>query len=96
MPFVKDRLEYITENPVFPTYRYVMSHLKDRIPANVEVLNLYPGDWFNFDRVVRSMYSGHLEDQRIIQKSVAYYTSYGIEKRCVTYRESEVEDGELE
>ena len=85
--FVKDKPEYLTDS-MFPTPRYLTSTFGQDIPESVQVLDLYPGDEFNFDGIRRSFLGRNYSDDSIKTASTNFYHLYGKVAACDTFRES--------
>jgi hypothetical protein len=52
---------------------------------SIEVLDMVPGDSFDFVRVEK-LFGMRLDESILKEESVSYYRSYGVDKRCDTYR----------
>lgn len=81
--FVQGKPDYF-DTSLMPTASYIHANLADRIPPDVDVLDMYPGGVFDFDRVQPGFVHGY-SDAAIKQKSKAYYELYGQLDRCDTY-----------
>jgi hypothetical protein len=83
--FVKDRPEYL-EDSLFPTPSYVAQTFSEDIPVSVRILDLYPGDEFDFDTVHQSFLGRAYSDDAIKAASTKFYELYGKVDACDTYR----------
>ena len=92
--FVKGKQDYL-DNSLFPTPRMIKKELSDIIPAEIEILDLYPGDTFDFSSVKKSFFQGSYTDEQIRAYSTKYYLAYGQEKQCDSYKDiSQILDDE--
>jgi hypothetical protein len=85
--FVKGKPEYL-EDSIFPTPDYVSRTFSQDIPPSVNVLDLYPGDEFDFDSVRRSFLGRAYSDDSIRSAATRFYQLYGKIDACDTYRNS--------
>ena len=81
--FLKDSPELL-DNVKFPSKKYIDENLKDKIPSTVEVVDMMPGDIFNFKSLHKSFF-GEVSEDRIKNSSINYYRQYDIIKGCQTY-----------
>lgn len=90
--FVKDKPEYFDAG-IVPSAGYIKTTLAEHIPESVSVLDMYPGDVFDFSSLQSSLLSGY-EDEAIKQKSRHYYEIYGQINACDTYAQPLTSSGE--
>jgi beta-lactamase family protein len=86
--FVKDHPEYFNQN-FFPSSRFLLDSMKADIPPGLEILDMLPGDMFDFDVVHKSLFSPFIQDDDLKSASKAFYDKYGLIDRCSSFHRSE-------
>jgi hypothetical protein len=88
--FVKGKEEYLTDG-IFPSPKYIKEEMKNEIPSSINVLDFYPGDIFDFDKIIKSFYSGSYTDEALKKYSTKFYELYGHVNNCDSYTQSSAE-----
>jgi hypothetical protein len=83
--FVKDKPEYLADS-IFPTPAYISETFAPDIPTSVRILDLYPGDEFNFKEIRRSFLGRSYSDDSVRAASTKFYQLYGKVDDCDTFR----------
>ena len=65
----------------------IKKELSDIIPDGIEILDLYPGDTFDFNSIQKSFFQNSYTDEQIRAYSTKYYLVYGQEKKCDFYKD---------
>ncbi|QSZ40741.1 hypothetical protein GJV85_00935 [Sulfurimonas aquatica] len=82
--FLKNKPELL-ENIISPSKKYIESNLHDKIPKHLEIINMMPGDRFNFDKVIKNFFE-KISQENIKDAAINYYNAYGIVDQCQTYK----------
>ena len=82
--YVKNRPEYI-ENSLFPTPKMIKTEFANIIPDEVEILDIYPGDTFDFKSVRKSFFQHSYSDEQIKAYSNKYWQTYEKIEECDTF-----------
>jgi hypothetical protein len=69
----------------FRDYSFLRTIAREEGLDGLEVLDMIPGDAFDFVQVEK-FFGMRLDDAILKEEAVSYYRSYGIDKRCDTYR----------
>ncbi|MBR0875137.1 MBL fold metallo-hydrolase [Bradyrhizobium tropiciagri] len=85
--FVKGKPEYLADS-IFPTPALLTRDFGHDIPESVKVLDIYPGDTFDFEGVRQSFLGRAYDDEAIKSASTRFYELYGKIDACDTYRAS--------
>ncbi|WP_394846372.1 MBL fold metallo-hydrolase [Pendulispora brunnea] len=95
--FVKDKEEYLGD-AIIPDYDYIAQHFGSRIPSNVTVLDMRPGDAFDFHEVKKSFFGNDIAVRDLKQAAIDYYRAYGVVDTCDTFRvdSDSIENGAIE
>lgn len=92
--FVKGKPEYLQDS-IFPTPALVTQGFRQDIPETVKVLDLYPGDTFDFDGIRQSFLGRAYDDDAIKSASTLFYELYGKIDACDTYRSSDHDKSDI-
>jgi hypothetical protein len=76
---------HMTDLTGFRDWQFIQAVALEEGLGNLEVLDMVPGDTFNFISVEKH-FGIRLDDSILKEESVSYYRSYGIDKRCDSYR----------
>lgn len=84
--FVKNKEEYI-ERSYFPTANFIINKIFNGVaPTDIEIIDLKPGDTFNFEQVTKSILGNHVDEAKLKSKSIEFYHSYNVTDHCMSYR----------
>lgn len=92
--FVKGKEEYL-DKAIFPSPHWMRSHYQELIDElGVEMLDMLPGDRFDFSEVQQNLWSKYSQDASIKNCTIDYYKQYDIINQCDTYHLTESLDQE--
>lgn len=83
--FVQGKEEYLEES-IHPDHDFIKRALEGRIPLGVQVLDLRPGDVFDFERVLPGFTSRGTDPARLRRATEAFYAHYKLTERCDSFR----------
>jgi hypothetical protein len=86
--FVKGRPDYLADSLV-PTAGFIKRNFAADVADGVNVLDMYPGDAFDFERVRQSFLGRAYDDEAIKAASAKFYELSGKVDACDTFREPE-------
>jgi len=84
--FVKGHPDYF-EDSLMPTAGFIERHFAGDVAKGVKVLDLYPGDEFDFEGVRQSFLGRAYSDEAIKQASARFYALTGKVEACDSFRE---------
>lgn len=83
--FVKGKDNYLNDG-IFPSPKWLREEYKETLDRlDVELLDMLPGDHFDFTQVQHSLWSKYSKDASIKNCTIDYYKQYGIVDKCDTY-----------
>jgi hypothetical protein len=82
--FIKDNPK-LNENFGFKSFKFIKNCLSDKTKENVEVLEMYPGDSFNFEEVIKLFDGDFYSDKELKQASIDFYKHYETAKKGDSY-----------
>ncbi|QDV20648.1 hypothetical protein Pan153_53240 [Gimesia panareensis] len=87
--FVKGKEEYL-DKAIFPSPQWMHSHFQPLIDElGVEMLDMLPGDRFDFSELQQSLWAKYSKDASIKNCTIDYYKQYDIIEQCDTYHLTE-------
>ena len=86
--FVRNHEEYFNDS-LFVTPSYLAEHMSSAIPKGVEVLDLMPGDEFDFVSVRKSFTNSDIVPTKLREATRKFYETYGVTSNCDTYQGQE-------
>ncbi|QDV19521.1 Putative Rieske 2Fe-2S iron-sulfur protein [Gimesia panareensis] len=87
--FVKGKEEYL-DKAIFPSPQWMHSQFQPLIDElGVEMLDMLPGDRFDFSELQQSLWSKYSKDASIKNCTIDYYKQYDIIEQCDTYHLTE-------
>lgn len=87
--FVKGKEEYL-DKAIFPSPQWMRSHFQPLIDElGVEMLDMLPGDRFDFSELQQSLWAKYSKDTSIKNCTIDYYKQYDIIDQCDTFHLTE-------
>jgi hypothetical protein len=82
--FVKNHSEYF-DDAISPSPAFIREHWMADLPEGVELLDLMPGDSFDFRSVRKSFLNEGIGEAELREASRRFYETYGAVEKCDSY-----------
>ncbi len=83
--FIREHPEYF-DKAFFPSRSFILDRMREAIPSTLKVLDMLPGDSFNFKDVQKSTFGPFIDDAGIKDASRRFYQHYGVVDDCASYK----------
>ena len=88
--FVNGHPEYY-DLALFPTAKFISENLSEAIPEGVQLVDLLPGDQFDFYSIHKSFVNSGIEEAKLSASTKRFYEQYGLVDECDTYTDLALE-----